>query len=55
MTGELFSLDDDGAKARVDRALGRRGTREARADDDDVGLDLAQRRHSVMKRVSRPE
>ena len=45
----------DRAKAGVDRALGRGGAREARADDEDVGRDLGQRRHSVMKRVSRPE
>ena len=53
--GSVFRSSDDRAKAGVDRALGRRGAGEARADDEDVGLDLAQRRHSVMKRVSRPE
>ena len=52
---QRLALQDDRAKAGVDRALGRRGAREARADNEDVGLDLAQRRHSVMKRVSRPE
>ena len=52
---QFLPLQDDRAKAGVHRALGRRGAREARADDEDVGVDFAQRRHSVMKRVSRPE
>ena len=36
--GSVLPLEDDGAKAGIDRALGRRGAREARADDEDVGL-----------------
>ena len=52
---ELLLLDRDRLEAGVDRALGRGGAGEARADDQDVGRDLGHRRHSVMKRVSRPE
>ena len=52
---QLLPLDDDRPKAGVHRALRCGGAGEAGADDEDVGVDFAQRRHSVMKRVSRPE
>ena len=55
VTRERLLLDGNRLKAGVDRALGRGGSGEACADDEDVGRDLAHRRHSVMKSVSRPE
>ena len=55
MPRKRLALEHNRVKARVDRALGGSGAGEARTDDEDVGRDLGHRRHSVMKRVSRPE